>query len=92
MIRIGLSFVTMAFVSALWVVHGLKSVENIDFNLPDRAIREVSAKNNLFISSIYSSGQPNRFAYLHEKNMRIARHAQDLLELQETVNGKAFVN
>ncbi len=91
MIRIGLSVLTITVVSALYSANSLKAVETIDFNLPDRATRQLMTNGNLLNTSIVNpSDQPNRFADLHEITLQRVERLQNLLDLQQRVNAKAI--
>ena len=91
MIRIGLSVLTITVVSALYSANGLKTVETLDFNLPDRATRQLVTNGNLLNTSIInSSDRPNRFADFHEITLQRMERLQNLLDLEQRVNAHAI--
>ncbi len=91
MIRIGLSVLTITVVSALYSANSLKTVETIDFNLPDRATRQLVTNNNLLNTSVTNpSDRSNHFADLREITLQRVERLQNLLDLEQRVNSKAI--
>ena len=83
MIKGSLSVLTIALGTALFIVNGLKSIEAIDFNLPDRATRLAVANEKLLNSSIETTDSTSGLASALNRNARIVQHRQQLLLLEQ---------
>ncbi len=83
MVRGGLSVLTIAFFSALWIASELNSSERMDFRMHNRAYEIDETSSILLNSPMGSSDTHNRFTLLREKYLKIIQHNQDLLRLQE---------